>query len=614
MRKLQLLIIAFACMGWTVEAQDSLKTVQLDEVVITGTKSEIPVEKSGKSIFKITRKDIEQMGANTIADVLNQVPGVQMDGNYGTPGTNIGYFIRGASSKRTLVLIDGVPFNDPSGIDQTYDLRLLNLDQVESIEVLKGGASTLYGTGAAAGVINIQLKEPENQAIGGQANVEYGSFNTFNGNLGISGSQEKIAYLINGGYKKSDGFSAAKDESGSNDFDDDSFEGYNVLGKVDYSFSNEFSLGFTGSYDEFKNDFDAGAFSDSETNFSEYSQIRAGIRPSYRWSGGSVKGNAFISKLDRMFESFGSLTEYDGRNHQVDILINQNLSDQFKLIGGANYQRLEYEQPDFDNKSFKMVDPYLTFVFDNSDFNLQIGGRLNMHSDYGSNFVYNINPSYFIDKDKLDVKVYGSYATGYITPSLFQLFGPFGSNPDLEPEESETAEIGVATYLSKVNFDLVYFYRNDESLIIYTDQYENSNEQIETDGIEMTSSFNISKELTLAANYTYTRRLNEEVMYRIPTHKYGASLAYVLSNGLVASMDYLHTGERPLRYFDNSSFETVNVNGEAFDLFDFKISYKWNDFTLSGSVRNIFDADYEAIAGFNSVGRNYSAGLRYSFN
>ncbi|WP_420317948.1 TonB-dependent receptor plug domain-containing protein [Ekhidna sp.] len=613
MRKLQL-FIALACLGWTVKAQDSLKSVQLDEVVVTGTKSEVPVEKSGKSIFKVTRKEIEASGASTVADVLNQVPGVQMDGNFGTPGTNIDYFVRGASSKRTLVLIDGVPFNDASGIDQTYDLRLLNLDQVESIEVLKGGLSTLYGTGAAAGVINIQLKKANTDRLAGQANAEYGSFNTFKGNVGVYGSKNKVSYLLNGGYNKSNGFSAAKDESGSNNFDEDGFEGFNFLGKADYQFNNAFSVGFTGGYDQFENEFDVGAFTDSETNFSEYKQVRLGIRPSYKWNSGGIKGNLFMNNLDRIFESFGTLSEYDAENYQIDLLINQNLGDQVKLIGGLNYQKLSYSQPGTEQESFNMIDPYVTFIYDQNNFNMQIGGRLNVHSDYGSNFVYNLNPSYLFELNDFEVKVFGSYATAFISPSLFQLFGPFGPNPELKPEESQSAEFGATAYLNRIQFDAVYFYRNDENMIIYTAQYENSGEEIETDGLEIVSSFDVSSKFSISGNYTFTRRLNDEVLYRIPAHKYGANLSFKASANLTTSISYLHTGERPLRYFDNSSFVTQEVNGKSFDLFDFTATYDWNNFTLTGSVRNIFDADYQAIAGFNSVGRNYRIGVKYSFN
>ncbi len=614
MRKLHLLT-ALICLGWTVKAQDSLQTIQLDEVVITGTKSAVPIEKSGKTIYKLTKQDIEENGARSVADILNEVPGVQMDGNFGPLGTNISYFVRGASSKRTLVLIDGVPFNDPSGVDQTYDLRLLNLDQVESIEILKGGLSTLYGTGAAAGVINISLKKSNKDPFNGNAKVEYGSFNSFNSNLGFSGSFDKFSYLVNGGYKKSGGFSAALDNTGAGNFDDDGFVGYNFLGKFDYRFTESLNLAFTGAYDAFDTDFDAGAFADAESNISEYEQLRFGISPTYKWLGGNLKGNFFYSKLDRFFDSSGFTSDNDAKNFQGDLVLDQNLSDKIKLVGGLNYQRLAYSQPGVDEESFSMIDPYVTFIYDESDFNFQIGGRLNSHSDYGTNFVFNASQSKIIKvSNKLDSKLIASYSTSFITPSLFQLFGPFGANPDLEPEESQSAEGGFSFFKDGFDLGLVYFYRKDDNLIVFAGNYENTDAEIETDGLELNGSYEFSEDLTFSGNYTYTRRLSDDIAFRIPTHKYGASLTFVPMENLTTKLSYLHTGTRDLQYFDNTTFEAVLVDADAFDLFDLVISYKLNDLTISGSVNNIFDEEYQAIAGFTSVNRNYRLSLNYFFN
>jgi vitamin B12 transporter len=621
MRK-QTLIIALACTGWTVKAQDSLKTVQLDEVVVTGTKSEIPVEKSGKSIFKITRKEIETSGGRNVADLLNEVPGVQMDGNFGPLGTNIGYFVRGSSSKRTLILIDGIPFNDPSGIDQTYDLRLLDLSQVESIEVLKGGLSSLYGSGAAAGVINITLKKSTNDGLAGSFGVDYGNFKTLNTTLNLSGKLDKISYLFSSGYKKSEGFSSAKDDSGNGDFDSDGFEGYNILGRIGYDFSKSFSMTFTGALDDFYTEYDQGAFADGD-NTSDNRQMRMGFSPKYKWQSGHLHGDLFYSKIDRLFNSpdffdpnARFIDEYNGENIQVDLIVDQNLSEKLKLIGGLNFQKLSYSQPDVDETSFNMIDPYLSFIYDQSDFNLQVGARLNQHSEYGSNLVYNINPSYLIGLNTFDLKFISSYSTSFVTPSLFQLFGPYGANPNLEPEESQSAEGGFSIGGEKINFEAVYFYRKDENLIVYNGafEYENAGDLIETDGLEFNGQVKVTDQIDLFANYTFVRRLDESKLYRIPAHKYGASLSYQPLEVLSLSLNYLHTGDRRQQYFDNDTFSTEETELEEFDLVDAVVTYRYRKFTFSGSLNNVFDENYQAIYGFNSVGRNYRLGIKYHFN
>ena len=605
-------------MGWTVKAQDTLRTVRLDEVVVTGTKTEIPVEKSGKTIFKITREDIESSGGRSVADVLNDVPGVQMDGNFGPLGTNIGYFIRGASSKRTLILIDGVPFNDPSGIDQTYDLRLLDLDQVESIEVLKGGLSSLYGTGAAAGVINITLKKANKDGVEGGVGVEYGSFGTVAHHLNVAEKKDELNYSFSGGFQKSDGFSAAEDISGNGNFDDDGFEGFNFLTKIGYEFSENFSLQATGAFDDFKYDFDAAEFTDAANNTSDYRQFRYGLSSKLRLGQTKIKTDLFISDLNRFFSTpggFTETTEYDAKNVQADLVVDHNLSDNLKLLGGLNYQQLKSSQPGIAETDFSMVDPYLSLIYDQADFNVQVGGRLNKHSEYGSNFVYNVNPSYLVRLAEADLKLIASYSTSFITPSLFQLFGQFGANPNLDPEESASLEGGVSLATGSAQLEAVYYHRKDENLIIFgVNGYENASSEIETDGIEVNGNYRFSNKLNVAGNYTYVRRLNDAALLRIPAHKYGLSLSYEPISRLLLKTTYQHTGDRDQPFFNPVTFASEIIETEAFDLVDFFATYRLNRLSLSLAVNNLFNEDYVAIYGFNSVKRNYTAGLKYSFN
>ncbi len=629
MRKFYL-IIACTCIGWTVKAQDSLKTVSLDEVVVTGTKSAIPIEKSGKSIFKLSREEIEANSGKSVEDILNEVPGIQIDGNFGPAGTNISYFVRGASSKRTLILIDGVPFNDPSGINQTYDLRLLDLDQIESIEVLKGGLSTLYGTGAAAGVINITTKKPNGESFQGSASIDYGSFNTLKPSLNLSGANDALSYSFSGGYQQSDGFSAAEDQTGNGGFDEDGFKSYNLLGKMGYDFSDAFSLQLTTALDDFNTDFDGGAFFDGD-NTSEYSQWRIGLTPTYKWTGGNLTANLFYSKLDRLFNSpdFADPTqrfinEYDAKTTQADFILDQNLSSTIKLIGGINYQNSAFSQPLVPETNFSIVDPYVSFIYDQSNLNLQVGARVNNHNEYGSQAVYNLNPSYLINiNEGTDLKVFSSYSTSFITPSLFQLYGSFG-NLALQPEESQTFDLGTSWYGESLTVDVAYFYRKDEDLIdfrsLFDDggnfiggEYFNTTNNIEVDGIEVSARYSINSTIQLSSNYSYLKPMSDAVLFRVPKYKYGFSLSTQPVDGLNVVLKHNHTGSRVQPVFNNVTFETDNVTTSAFDLVDLFASYRFNQIEVSGAINNIFDEKYVAIVGFNTIGRNYSLGVKMDF-
>jgi vitamin B12 transporter len=131
----------------------------LQEVVISDTKFAQRKEKSGKVIEVISAEDLAKKSGQNLATVLSQVVGVDINGNQSANGKNLGYYIRGGKNRQVLILIDGIPVTDASGISLEYDLRLLSVEQVERIEVMKGAAGTLYGTGAATGVINITLKK-----------------------------------------------------------------------------------------------------------------------------------------------------------------------------------------------------------------------------------------------------------------------------------------------------------------------------------------------------------------------------------------------------------------------------------------------------------------------
>ena len=141
------------------QVQDSLPSTQLNEVVVSDTKFELNSQKSGKIIEVITAQDLAKKQGQSLANVLSQLAGVEINGNQSFAGKNLGYYLRGGRNRQTAIYIDGIPVTDASGINLEYDLRLLSIDQIEKIEVMKGASSTLYGTGAATGVISITLKK-----------------------------------------------------------------------------------------------------------------------------------------------------------------------------------------------------------------------------------------------------------------------------------------------------------------------------------------------------------------------------------------------------------------------------------------------------------------------
>lgn len=608
----------------STSVQSKTTVTQLKEAVVSGTRFEIPIEKSGKTIYKISAADIEKNAGKSIPDLLNEVPGIQMDGNFGSPGTNLSLFARGGGSKNALILIDGIPINDPSGINASYDLRLLPLSQVASIEVLKGALSSLYGTGASTAVINIKLKEASEQFAGGVA-VNYGSFNTLIGNATVQGKSQKFSYFVSGTYEKSDGFSAASDAQANVAFDDDGLEKKNGMVKLGYNFSDSFDIKSIVAYDAFETDYDAGAFTDAE-NVQTGDMFRVGLIPTYKYDKGTVQLKTLYAVNNREFISSFPVA-YKGRNLQVDLNQKHRISNSFTGFWGVNLQNFSYDQREtisFEDTKFTLADPYASLFYENSSgLNIHAGLRFNTHSEYGSKLVYNLNPSYLWNlSDKVYLKLLASVASSYITPSGFQLFSSFG-NPELNPEESLNYEFGTSLYVANgLSINLVHFRRDETNAIDFVSEfdadgnftggaYQNIEGSRKVNGFETDIEFRLAKSMAIGVHYSFVETDDISTFYRIPKNKVGFKVDYTPFESTTISLKYNHTGMRTI--FDFGAGEEVEL--DSYGLLDLYVQQKFmNDrFTLHAAVNNLTDEDFVAIYGFTTRGRTFNLGLNYAF-
>ena len=625
------------------QESDTLKVTNLKEVVVSDTKFAQSKEKSGKIIEVITSQDLEAKKGQNLANVLSQVAGVEINGNQSFNGKNLGYYIRGGRNRQVAIYIDGVPVSDASGINIEYDLRLIPVEQIEKIEVMKGASSTLYGTGAATGVINITLKKSAKKEISGNAYINMGTQNTsntsktsaqdFNQGLSVNGTINKVSYMTTLNSTETKGMSEAAGE----DFEEDTFSRVNVLQKIGFKANDKLSFEFFGNYDRIKNTFDnsfdgiiANADDLNNNGFSE--QFRIGFLPKYKYNKGEFAINAGASTIDRVLNISNSWSgtidnyNYSGRSASIDAFNKYNFSKQVYLVLGVQYQYFDMTQKDAytdvarEGAKFNLLDPYANFVYNsNFGFNLNAGLRLNFHSEYETYYMLNINPSYTFKN--LPLKILGSISGGYITPSLYQLYGPFG-NLDLTPEENATAEFGFESQLldKKLTINAVGFYREEENTFgfyynsaTFESYYINIDGTYNAKGVEASVRYTLSERFNIGGNYTFTQ-VEEQLNRLIPKHKGNVDLNYKFKRGTFG-INYQYVDHRSDAYYDSNIWATQAVNLGAYQLVNSNISYELlpNRLHVFGTVTNILNDDFQELIGYNTRGRNFKLGLNFLF-
>ena len=639
-------VMAFNLVSTTFFAQkktsqkDKVETLQ--EVVVTATKFNLKKENTGKVIHKITKKELQQNAGKTVIEILNTISGIDIRGVNSNPTEPRSINIRGGRSRQVLILIDGVAVTDQSAINQEFDLRLIAVNQIESIEILKGASSTLYGSGAATAVINIILNKASKNKISGSFETSVGSNNTAsysesmlsdrNQNININGSFGSFNFLGSFSLTGVDGMSSAK-SSTNLEFENDAYYGKNGLLKLGYNFNKNITVETFLNFDEFDYEFDGGAFSDSNQNSGNQKQFRVGIKPNLSYSKGQLYLLASVNSIKRSLNQFNTFSntldtyQFDGKSIFLDLVNKYEFSKQFQLITGINYQNhsnnsvTPFATIDREIANFNTLDPYASLVYiSNYGVSVNFGGRLNMHNVYGNQFVYDGNLAYSVLKDNTTtLKILSSYSTAFIAPSLYQLYDGYSGNIDLKPETNETFEAGFdLRYQDWLSLDVVYFNRNEVNAIIYDNtSYSYGNSSSDANGLEVNTKVDITSFLSMNASYTHINRNKlEDFNDYIPANKFVGGIDITLYNNAFINFTYRNVGERTI--FDRyGSFGSAgeDVILENYQVLDFMTNYKLlgETVTLFAAVTNILNEDYDDIFGYSTRGRNYKVGVRFQF-
>jgi len=636
------ILFAAACFtGSALFAQDSSKI--LNPVIITANKFPQKQSTTGKVITVITKDQIEKSGGKTVAQLLNEQAGITINGALNNLGANQTIYLRGASAGRMLILIDGIPAYDPSFINNDFDLNLLSLNNVESIEVCRGAQSTLYGSDAVAGVINIiTIKKDIAKPFNVKATASAGSYGTVKGNVQLYGKAGKLTWSARYAKLTSKGFSAAYDSTGKKNFDNDKFNGdvSNVL--LQYQLSNEISFKTFLQYSNYKTDLDASAFTD-EKDYSvknkslmtgagfHYQKNNINLTGNYQYS--ENKRNYFNDSLDVPGFSKFSTDDYFSKSQFVELFSSIGLGKNFTFLEGADYRYSSFHSRFFSLSSFgpftslfkdtshSQASLYASILYHalNDKLNIELGGRLNVHSRYGSNSTYTFNLSYNIDEH---YRIFGSLATGFKAPSLYQLFSSSG-NTNLQPEKSKTYEIGFQQQYEKITNRIVYFNRDIKNGIDFnnnTFKYFNIAKQ-NVNGIEVESKIIFVKKLAVTFNYTYLKPKEENqsritfkdsvytYLLRRPENNFNISAAYNFDNGLYISVSGKYVGKR----YDAGAYQVKDVQLDSYFLMNAYAEYKFKKYIkLFADAQNVTNKKFFDVAGYNSIPFLFTGGITFN--
>ena len=567
---------------------------ELGPIVITGTKTAVAQSESAVPVEVITSEQIRNSVAIDAADLLELHANVDVARN-GDYGKVTSVFIRGAESNHTLVLIDGVKMN-PGSIGLAA-LQNVSPSMIERIEIVKGPRSSIYGSEAIGGVINIITRR---DVSGGQVKLLAGAGEDDTTKAGVSalyGNENLSAGLYVEGFD-TDGFpvnDASDEDHGYDNNTVNAFVDFN-LGRSDFRLSHWQADGNVEYYAfaDFDNEVSSAVW-----DFAFSDKLNSSLRLSTMSDDIQQNQPNFLAELDF------ATTERDEVEWKIDYRTEADLLLSLGLFTADE----EVEARSFGTSFDESNDIDATYVIAQQRIDMasySVALRQTDHDDFDKETTWNIDYRHWVSES---TNFYTGLGTAFRTPDFTDRFGSLG-NPDLEPEESETIEFGIQHYLNPRNqLTLAIFDNNIENLIepnaTFT-QVENI-EDAEISGIELGFQGQRGKwgyALSVLSQDPQNKTLDQELARRASS-RINVGVDYG-EERWQAGGNLTRVGER-----DNSSFDDIVL--EPYELVDLYARYLIaRAIDVSVKIENLFDEDYETASGFNTKGRTAYAEFTFT--
>ncbi|CAN5189312.1 TonB-dependent receptor [soil metagenome] len=628
----------------------------LGDVIVTANRSHQAASRVGQSVTVLTTEQIEASQAVAVVDLLVRTPGVSVSRNGGI-GASTALRIRGAEADQTVFVIDGVKLNDPSATGSGYNPGNLLTGDIARIEVLRGAQSTLWGSQAIGGVVNLVTAEPT-RPFQASLDAEAGSRGTQYLRGGIGGAGDRLIWRLAASHFQTDGFSTFARGT-----EDDGYENFGVSGRANVKLTDGVSLDLRAVYSDGEtaiDGFPAPTFAFGDTR--EYAQTKDLV---------AYAGLNFDLFENRLRNRVGyGYTQTDRQNVNPDQTVTTLTFDARGENKRYEYQGVfdirqgwtatlgaEHEDSEFRTASPSTFDPnpapransvgidgaYAQVQAEVIDGLTLTGGvRRDDHDTFGGKTLGQAAAAWSLNGGSTILRA--SFGQGFKAPSLYQLYSEYG-NKALAPEEADGWDAGVEQHLfdKRLMLSATYFNRDTTNQIDFVSctgtetlaatplcfqngvnpdpalpivrrfGYYNNTAKTSASGVELAGAAWLGS-LELSANYTFTDTKNETAganlgrdLARRPEETANLSVAYVWPFGLTTGVTVQYAGDS----FDSASNAYTL---KSYTLVDLRLSYPIDDnLELYGRVENVGDETYETTRNYGSAGRGTFVGVRARF-
>ena len=637
MKKISFLATAIALSATPILSQTAIAAeTEIQEILVSASLVPIAASRSANAITVIDSEQLRNRAALTVGDLLRDVPGLAVSRS-GVQGSQTQIRARGAEANHLLVLIDGVEANDPSQSDE-LNWGTLSADDIERIEVIRGPQSSMRGSDAMAGVVNIVTRSAE-QPFNAKLFTEAGSFSTTRHGFNVGAKQGDFNVRLGVSDTKTDGdnISRTGDEK-------DGYENISINLKAGFTVNEEFKLSFSARQSDGMNEFDADGDSDGfvedQDRVSEFRNSTMGLQADYvsadgRWQhklviaqskhdneafADGVLGNVTASTKDQ-YQYIGSMF-WDDSSQRISVLAEREEED-YRQRGPLNWGLDPNQDRERDTDSFAIE--YRNDISDR--LSLALSSRYDDNSEFDSANTYRMEAVYQLSDD---TRLRSAYGTAVKNPTFSERFGfytNFIGNPELKPEESTSWELGIDQQLGDFSLSATVFNSELENEIngfaydaVNMGFTAVNNEGVSRrQGVELTASVDLDASLAISAAYTYTDSVQPngaggyEDEVRRARHTANLNLAWQATDLLQLTTNVQYSGSQSDEFFPPWPTPSQIVTLNDYTLLNVNANFSATDrLDIYLRLDNLLDDDYEEVFGYQTLGFGASLGLRFS--